>query len=98
MLSKGLNFLQKNQVRRMTEKGYSPEDISQYIRCEVGVIRRHISYIKTGSVQSADSDKFGPLQGSPEWEKLSPGARGGLTRKRMNEKKVDQWQSQHPTT
>ena len=85
MLAKGLSYRDKNQVRKMHAAGQSPLEISRAIRCEVDVIQRHIAFLGSSQKLVASSgDKFGPLPGSPEWDKLSPGARSGLTRKRQN--------------
>ena len=88
MLSAGMDYRQKNRARRLYQGGATPVQISQALMCELGVITRYLTHI--GELEaSSDSDQFGPLPGSTEWESLSRGARGGLTRKRQNAERND---------
>ena len=87
--SYGLNYGQKNRIRRLAEAGEDPQRIAQHLKCQPHLVRNYLATVGEARQVAAvehpnDSDGFGPLPGSAEWEKLSPGARGGLTKKRNN--------------
>ena len=83
MLSAGLNYSQKNKVKRLAAAGLPVVEIARYVSCQQDVVQRLVDRLYPAAAPG-DSDKFGPLPGSPEWNELSPGARSGLTRKRQN--------------
>ena len=74
------NYMRRNAARRLHQMGCTPEEINARTRVPVHMIETYIATLQP----SEDSDRFGPLPGSPEWDELSPGARSGLTRKRQN--------------
>ena len=84
----GLNYGQKNRIRRLAAQGEDPQRIAAHVKVAPHLVR---NYLATQSAPEpakvdhpVDSDGFGPLPGSAEWELLTPGARGGLTKKRNN--------------
>jgi len=83
MLSAGLNFAKKNKVLRLAKRGWSAEEIARYVQSELKPVQGLLDRMYSAAAPG-DSDRFGPLPGSPEWDELSPGARSGLTRKRQN--------------
>ena len=79
-----LNYVRRNEARRMHAMGCSPAEITARTQVPVHMIESYIATLQPPT----NSDKFGPLPDTPEWNELSPGARSGLTRKRQNAEKA----------
>ena len=77
----GLNFSQKAQIVRLHNAGESVRNIGARLNVSDRLVQNCIK-AKCGT---GDSDKYGPLPGSLEWDNLSPGAKSGLTRKRNHD-------------
>ena len=83
----GFNFAQKNRVRRLKEKGLTNAQIAKALRASEELVSRYLKFVNKPAVGAEtpaekQRDEFGPLPGSKEWKKLSPGEKGGLTRQR----------------
>ena len=83
----GLNYADKNRIRRYHEQGMPIANIAAKLRCTTDLAGR---YIRTLSKQKAEPavdppkqvDDFGPLPESPEWAALTPGEKGQISKRR----------------
>jgi hypothetical protein len=84
----GLNYSDKNRVRRYHEQGTPVQQIASHLRCTVELVGRYIrtlsksEAVEPGAVPVAKVDKFGPLPDSPEWADLTPSQKGQISKRR----------------
>jgi hypothetical protein len=83
----GLHNGEKNRIRRLTEQGLTPDRIASAMKVAPHLVHNYLATIGGESTVVDDAlpvgtDAFGPMPGSEDWERLSPQAKGALTRKR----------------
>ena len=84
----GLNYNEKNRIRRYHEQGVQVQQIARRLRCTVELAGRYIrslsksEAVEPGVVPVARVDKFGPLPDSPEWAELTPSQKGQISKRR----------------
>ena len=82
----GFNYADKNRVRRYLEANMPIQEIAGRMRATPEMVSTYARRLKAPSVPAETptgaSDQFGPLPGSPEWDALTPGEKGGLTKRR----------------
>jgi len=81
----GLNYADKNRIRRYHESGMPITHIAAKLRCTVELAGRYIRTLsKPAEVPEAPKqvDAFGPLPDSPEWAALTPGEKGQISKRR----------------
>ena len=82
----GLNYADKNRIRRFHEQGVPIATIAAQLRCTQELAGRYIRSLskKAEPVVEAPklADEFGPLPDSPEWAALTPGEKGQISRRR----------------
>lgn len=83
----GFTFSDKNRARRMHEYGKPVEEIATALRCTSDLVSRYLRTLNKGKAAPVETapkaeDEFGPLPDSKEWDELTPGQKGQISKRR----------------
>jgi hypothetical protein len=82
----GLNYADKNRIRRYHEQGMPIANIAAKLRCTQELAGRYIRTLRKPAEPPVEApklaDDFGPLPDSPEWSALTPGEKGQISKRR----------------